>query len=259
MFPAGEQGVSVDVDIDMGSPLTIVWDYENDAELVKIALLKDALVRVGATDIQLKVPYFPYARQDRVCNPGESHSLKVVGELINSLKFDRVIVHDPHSSVMEAVIDRLCVVHQADAQYDNLIYLRRNGFNKDNTVLVAPDAGAAKKVYDVAKACGFDKVLVCHKRRDLTHGNIIDTMIPLEGSVDYNFVVIDDILDGGRTFIELGPLLKSYTSGKLVLSVTHGIFSKGIDVFENACYDKILVANMMNKELKNSEHKLLKG
>lgn len=40
MFPAGEQGISVDVDIDTGSPLTVVWDYENDAELVKNCIVE---------------------------------------------------------------------------------------------------------------------------------------------------------------------------------------------------------------------------
>jgi len=53
------------------------------------------------------MPYVPYARQDRVCVPGESFSIKAFAALINMLAFDRVIVVDPHSDVVAAVIARV--------------------------------------------------------------------------------------------------------------------------------------------------------
>lgn len=256
MFPAGEHGVRVIGDFKPTDSVVVYLHYQTDAEMLRLALIKDALDRAGVKDIRLDIPYFPYARQDRVCNKGESHSLKVVADFINSLNFDEVVVWDPHSTVLEAVVDRLKVRKQEYAQSRARQWLTEHNYLPENTVLVAPDAGAAKKVYDVAKCWGYDKVLTCFKRRDLSNGNIIDTYIPLTDKVDYNMVVIDDILDGGRTFLELAPLLKDKTSGDLILSVTHGIFSKGIAPFGFSCYSKILVANMMNRDI-DVKHPLL--
>ena len=59
-------------------------------------------------------------------------------------------------------------------------------------------------------------------------------------------IVVDDIIDGGKTFIELAKELKKvYNINRLVLAASHGIFSKGLDVLED--YDKIYVQNNMSE------------
>ena len=55
-------------------------------------------------DINLLVPYFPYARQDRVCNPGEAHGARAMARIINSLGYGSVTVFDPHSDVTPALL-----------------------------------------------------------------------------------------------------------------------------------------------------------
>ncbi len=70
---------------------------------LKDNVCNDSIRRGGAESIICNIPYFPYARQDRVCNTGEAHALKVFADLINSCNFDLVEVMDPHSDVVEAV------------------------------------------------------------------------------------------------------------------------------------------------------------
>jgi ribose-phosphate pyrophosphokinase len=140
-------------------------------------------------------------------------------------------VIDPHSDVLEAVINNF-------AKYDNLKLVKFALENIDNKndareriVLVSPDAGAYKKIFDVAKEFGIQNIITANKVRDLKTGNIIRTEIPtLDPHKDLKYVIIDDICDGGRTFVELAKVMKeNRPTSKIYLVVTHGIFSKGLE------------------------------
>ena len=111
-FPTGESLVSFKSDEPTGEALSglITLSWEGNDDLINLALLVDAVRRKYVNvELSLKVPYFPYARQDRVCNAGESLSVKVVAELINQMNFARVFVTSPHSDVLGAVLNNMIV------------------------------------------------------------------------------------------------------------------------------------------------------
>lgn len=197
-------------------------------EVMTLVLLVDALRRHSTTPdqvyIELECPYLPYARQDRVMEDGESLSLRVMCNLINSLRFDRVTVWDPHSDVAMALLDNISVVDQT-----SLVLLVP--VLKSETVLVSPDAGAMKKTHKIAKGLGFSMV-TAEKIRSTEDGSITGTQVHSDHIGKKDFLIVDDICDGGRTFIELAKELKKLTDGRILLYVTHGIFSKGLDVFD---------------------------
>jgi ribose-phosphate pyrophosphokinase len=197
-------------------------------------MLTDALRRAfGEVDIHLNCPYLPYARQDRVCAPGESLSLKVFCDIINSLNFKTVTVADVHSDVALALLDRATSI-----PVERLVGLVTNklNINGKKPIVVAPDAGAIKKVLAVAKT--YDTTMVrADKIRDVDTGAIKETVV-YTSETDMDFLVVDDICDGGKTFIELAKVLYPKTTGKLYLYVTHGIFSKGLEPLED-WYDNI--------------------
>lgn len=216
---------------------------KSSKDSMSLFMLLDALTRLFPTDpINILLPYMPYARQDRVCNPGEALGVKVFSDLLfNTFKSSiaRITVVDPHSDVTGAVFDNdvLKIISQKEKFME---FLHENEellsvLEEDNFVLVAPDAGALKKTFDVAKELGGSKVICANKVRDTATGQITHTEV-LSG--DYSLsgkdvVIIDDICDGGRTFHELAKVLKEYEEVKSVhLYVTHGIFSKGIDFSE---------------------------
>jgi ribose-phosphate pyrophosphokinase len=242
-FPGGETLVRIETPqagVDLGA--RIVMRFEGNDDLFNLALLVDAIRRnVNVGRITLDMPYLPYARQDRVCSPGESLSVKVACDFINSLKFDAVFVKDIHSEVGVALLDNLRHMTQADAAFWFTGALRR-----DETVLVSPDAGANKKVLTFAKEHSFDDVVRADKLRDTRTGAILDTIVYSEHIGSRNFLILDDICDGGRTFVELAKKLRPLTEGKIFLYVTHGIFSAGVDVF-NGIVDRIYVTNYMGK------------
>ncbi len=168
------------------------------------------------------------ARSDRRSTEGDANYLKqVICPIINAQKFDAVIVLDPHSDVLEACLDNFekvdnhSIVKQALTDIDN-----KNGA-QDRIVLVSPDAGAYKKIFDVAQKFDIRKIITATKVRDIKTGKILHTEIPvLDQHEDLKYVIVDDICDGGRTFIELAKAIHdSRPTAEVYLVVTHGIFS----------------------------------
>ena len=108
-----------------------------------------------------------------------------------------------------------------------------------NAVLVAPDAGAIKKVLKVAQVTGLPMVRA-DKIRDVNTGAITETVVYSDHIKDKSFLIVDDICDGGRTFIELEKVLRPLTDAYVYLYVTHGIFSKGLEPL--GCFNKVYTA-----------------
>lgn len=226
-FPAGEVGIRLNSQQPVGWSHPEIKSINIEAHLydsdciMRMLLLVDALRREypGVT-LTAFIPYVPYARQDRVCNQGEALSAAVMAQLINSCNFKEVVIADPHSDVITALINNVYVRTQFS------IFGRLKS-DWSNTHIVAPDNGAYKKATAFAKLAGAAGVIVCNKDRDLATGKI--TNLTMSADVKgLNLMVLDDICDGGRTFIELAKLVTA--ADKVELAVTHGLFTKGVDI-----------------------------
>lgn len=231
-FPGGEEHIQIttlcnsngstpyDIRIEWRPPYT-------SAQLMQLHLLTDALRREYTNrSIHLLMPYLPYARQDRVGNFGEALSLQVFCHLINSLNFQSVTIWDCHSDVGLALLNRVIHIPQ------ETFVQRIPNLTKDTT-LVAPDAGALKKIYKVAALTGCHNILRGHKQRDTTTGKITGTGLSNPFPTTSKFLIVDDICDGGATFIELAQAIRQTYSGQIPiidLYVTHGIFSNGLHI-----------------------------
>lgn len=244
-FPAGESGVQFSTprpiygSEKVNAMITLNWESNDD--LINLALLVDAIRREHDVDLTLDIPYFPYARQDRVCNKGESLSVKVIADFINSLNFHTVWLKDPHSDVVGAALNnaKITSIFSSLERAHWAIYKREGSM-----ALVSPDAGASKKVLKYAKELGVANVVRADKIRDVATGQIKETVVYSEHLGNTNLLVVDDICDGGGTFIPLAHELRKITTGTVNLFITHGIFTKGVDIFEGV-YDAVFVVNNM--------------
>lgn len=109
--------------------------------------------------------------------------------------------------------------------------------------LISPDAGSNKKIFDLAKSINYnDEIIRCDKLRDIPTGKIIETIVYKDDLHGKDGIIVDDICDGGRTFIELAKVLRKRNCGKLYLIVTHGIFSKGLEEL-NQYFDGVFCTN----------------
>ncbi|RQR65356.1 ribose-phosphate pyrophosphokinase [Burkholderia sp. Bp9125] len=243
MFPGGEMHVTVEVNV-LADELHIQAHLPDSAAVMTLLMATDALRRAyPSVPISLELPYVPYARQDRVANEGEALGAKVFCDLINMQGYTRVLVQDPHSDVVTALLDRVVIEDPLPALRSTLE--RIHALTDERVALVAPDAGARKRVLKLAAALGTD-VVYADKVRDTRTGAITGTEV--QGELPARtLLVVDDICDGGRTFTELATALKLKQEAQglakpLFLYVTHGIFSKGLDPLL-AHYDAVFTRN----------------
>lgn len=234
-FPDGQQSVTLEINM---SHLTAVHSggvqiksrLNNFRDLELIVCATAALRNTGIKNIQLYTPYFMGARSDRRFTEGDANYLKqVICPIINSQKFESVTILDPHSDVLEACLDNFVKISNHDIVKQSLTAIDNKNDAQDRIVLVSPDAGAYKKIFDVAQKFGINKIITATKVRDVRTGKILHTEIPtLDQHDDLQYVIIDDICDGGRTFLELAKAIHdSRPTAKVYLVVTHGIFSNG--------------------------------
>jgi ribose-phosphate pyrophosphokinase len=221
-------------------PIKIKSRLNNFLDLELIICATKSLRNLGIKEIHLYTPYFLGSRSDRKFEEGSNNYLKdVICPIINSLNFESVTVLDPHSDVLEACLNNFRKTIPIDLvktaisniyeenQEEGKWYFKDN---LDKFILISPDAGASKKIYKLAEQIGYKgDIITCSKDRDV-NGNITATVVPMgkHWNTDKDAIIIDDICDGGATFINIAKQLKANGwKNKIYLIVTHGIFSKG--------------------------------
>lgn len=222
-FSGGEEHVVVDSYSDERAYL--LAKITSSSELVRLILISEA-IRANGTELQeLRIGYFPYARQDRRCNSGEAHSMRVISSVINSLGWKKVVVVDPHSDVVEALVDNVEIIPQERivGNYPEILELCSN----EKVVLVSPDGGSLKKINKVSSAINCP-VVRADKRRCISTGKIEEVLVHGYAGDDKHYLICDDICDAGGTFIMLADALQKLGAKNISLYVTHGIFSKGV-------------------------------
>jgi ribose-phosphate pyrophosphokinase len=245
-YPDGQQSIRI-VESRYGTyqslreqkePITIMSRLNTFQDLELIVCANQALKEIGVKSIKLYIPYCIGGRSDRKFQEGGFNYIKnVIAPILNSQNFDMVTILDPHSDVLEACINNFTGVNNYGLiNFAIRDYFKNKGYSGmakeylDDLCLISPDAGAFKKIFNVAKEFGIKNVLTATKVRDLETGKIQHTDVPLrEDLFDKDMFIVDDICDGGRTFIEIAKAIKETSGfeGKIYLIVTHGIFSNG--------------------------------
>ena len=215
LFPDNQPHVILS-DVLAGQQVRLVCPIRSSLELVQLMLAANAIRHCGAIPHELVVPYLMGARYDRVINPGDSFDLEVVAQCINPLGFHSVNLFDVHSPIATTLIHN-------SRSHDNRLLVK--AYSQHDAVLIVPDKGA------VAKAASYHEwnhliteVVFCEKERDLNTGRVSLRVLNPEKCTGRNCVIIDDICDGGATFLAIAEQIEP---AHLTLIVSHGIFSKG--------------------------------
>lgn len=248
-FPDGQQQLTFDkpTSLYQGSFLSVQIKsrLNNWKDLELIACAVASLREMGVGDIHLYVPYILGARSDRKFEFGSNNYLKsVLSPVINGMRFSSVTCMDPHSDVLEACINNFRKEDNFPLISKALHFLDETDDSHENVVIVSPDAGALKKVYTLVDKFNLRcDVLVCGKSRS-ADGKLSKTIVPAtKDQLEKDFIIVDDICDGGGTFLNIAKELEDKGfSGKLTLVVTHGIFSKGLTELSKY-FDQIYCTN----------------
>jgi len=241
-FSAGEQHIKIEDDVK-NEDVTIC--FQNPEDIMLLVLAVSALRKSWVRNIDLLMPYVPYGRQDRVMVPGEPLSIQAFANIINSMNFRKVFVLDAHSSVTTALLDNVVEIDQTDIYLSLWEYIK---IENEQAILISPDAGSFKKINKIGEFLDVP-VIACSKIRDVQDGKITNIVVHWHPVVvtEKTCVIMDDICDGGRTFIALAKVLKTMGAKKVILYTTHGIYSYGLDqIFEYI--DQIHTTNNMGEK-----------
>lgn len=235
---------------------SVVWHFEEERELIDIVSLFTLLPR--SWDVDLHIPYLPYARQDKAIGNDKTFNLFVLAKILNSVDIGRISAVDVHNQAETRRLIPKLVNCDVTMIHEEVVA------NFEPRFIVFPDAGAR---YRYASAPFRDRIrLAFDKTRDQATGQLVlgsmSAKTPLEDSVrdadlyqlarpGDRFLIIDDICDGGATFIEVAKRIREKAANAYItLFVTHGLFSRGRAHLLNNGIDAIFTTN----SLRRNEH-----
>lgn len=185
-------------------------------DLMAAALWSDVAAQRGWRFV-LMLPYLPAARADRGEPDGAYTYSSFIQSMLNPFS-DQVITIDPHSEIMPGYFgDTMTALPSIP-----LIRRAMESTGDQYDAVIAPDAGAAGRAKAAAEALGID-FYQCEKHRDFATGKLLEYKAPAIPKTG-RYLVVDDICDGGRTFLALHEAI-NVPWPQVGLWVTHGIFS----------------------------------
>lgn len=204
---------------------TVEMPIRNPRELLVACLAGDALQRSGYS-VSLDIRYLMGARMDRPLSRTQPFTLNVVAAMLNTIGFRRVRILDAHSQVACDLLGATNLLPEAA--------VRSVIASIEAPIIVIPDKGAVErgsKITATYRGNQKEPWIQGNKARDPQTGRIsgirLDNATLARGR---NCLIIDDICDGGATFSMIGKGLKSEGAKSVNLFVTHGIFSKGVQL-----------------------------
>lgn len=261
-YPAGEVGILIgDVDhpqfMSSNKWFEIRADIYTANDLVSLCGVIRHLSTMGCIE-RIDIGYMAFGRQDKVkdiIRDGEKFTEIELTKTTLNLLFSTVATIVPNQGNYDPIItilDPHTEIGMNTGKYDNLLVSNRVEINQvtnlfPQSVIIFPDEGAYKRYEYLLKTSKHRKYLIADKKRD-DNGKIVDYVLHGLFNEDDDYVVIDDICDGGATFLILGKTLKERGHrGKLNLQVTHGLFTKGKEELYNY-YDEIICVTELNNE-----------
>ncbi len=216
-FPDGESYCRFDEDI-AGKKVFIIQSVcpPVSENLVELLLILDAAKRMKPKKLIVIIPYYGYARQDRIVKKGEPVSAQLVARAIKLAGADGVIALDLHSKAVEKFLKPK---KHLKALPTIAAYFRKKKIKK--LVVVAPDYGALKNAKKQAKVLKAKTAVI--KKKRLSGKKV--KMEGIEGNVHgKNCVIIDDIISTGGTMAQAIRLLKKHGAENVYAAATHGLF-----------------------------------
>ena len=235
-FPDGECYTRIDAE-KLDDDVVIVQTTSPDSKLIELLLLQDAVRRLGAKSITLVIPYFGYARQDRVCKPGEPESAKVMCQHLD-MNCDRVITVDIHK---EAVLNYFNHPHK-DLKAAPVIaeYFKGKGID----MVLSPDIGAAGRAKMVGEVMGVPYDHLEKTRLSGTDVRIAPAKADVKGK---KVLIVDDMISTGGTIIAAAYALREAGAAGISVACTHGVFvNNAIEKFTGSSLDALLSCNTLN-------------
>ena len=211
--------------------------------LMETYLKADAAKRMGANRVVAIMPNFPYGRQERKSEAGEPISARLNMALLHASGVDEVITTDVHAAALQGFARQMKLT-DLNSLKEMTDYFKSK-ITPDNTVVVSPDLGGAKRADKLAKALGTDKAII-YKNRTAHNKATAETLL---GDVkDKDCIIYDDIIDTAGTICEAVRMLKDNGANDIYIAASHGLFNgEALNRLKQAPIKEVVVTNSQNK------------
>ena len=222
--------------------------------LFEILIFVDALKRASAGKINVVIPYFGYARQDRKSKPRQPITSRLVADLLKTAGVHRVITVDLHAAQIQGFFSTLVDELTAIPLITDYYWSYRN---RKDVVIVSPDHGGVNRVRKVAEKLNLP-IAIIDKRR--TGPNVAEVM-NIIGNVDgMNCIMIDDMIDTAGSCSAGAKILKKHGAKSVRIACSHGVFSSPAeDRLLDGTFEEIVTTNSipLPEKMKNEKVKVL--
>ncbi|MDR0649823.1 MAG: ribose-phosphate pyrophosphokinase [Synergistaceae bacterium] len=241
-FSDGEIGVSLQEGV-RGLDLFVIQPTCEpvNENLMELLIIIDALKRASAWRVNVVLPYFGYARQDRKARPREPITSKLVANLLEKAGADRVVTADLHAAQIQGFFD-IPVDHLTGIPLLAMHFKRilKNELKEGRVVTVSPDIGGVVRARSFAELLNCD-IAIVDKRRSHDKANVSEVMNVI-GDVEGKIaILVDDIVDTGGSIVHAGDALKERRASKVYACAVHGVLSgEAAEKIGRSCFEEMV-------------------
>jgi ribose-phosphate pyrophosphokinase len=209
--------------------------------LVELLVLLDALKRASARRINLVMPYYGYARQDRKVVPRAPISAKLVADMIQVAggnKLERLVASELHAGQIQGFFNI-----PVDHLYTKDVFLDHfSQFDGKRLVVISPDAGGIDRARAYAQRLHNADIAIVDKRREEANESKIMHIV---GDVkDKIAIIIDDMIDTAGTTVQVAEAAEKYGALEIYAACTHALLSdNAVERINNSPIKELIVAN----------------
>lgn len=250
-FSDGEISVHFDESVRGVDLFLVQSTFGSSDNIMELLLMVDAARRASVSKVNVIIPYFGYARQDRKDKPRVAIGAKLMANMFKAAGVDRVLTLDLHADQIQGFFD--IPVDHFDGASIFVPYI--DSLNLKNLIIASPDVGGVKRARNYAKHFGVDLV-VCDKHRE--RANHVASMQLIGDVTGADVVLIDDLIDTGGTMCKAAQLIMDRGANSVRAICTHPVLSgnayKNID---QSVLEELVVSNTIPLKSASSKIKVL--
>ncbi|MGV3175705.1 ribose-phosphate diphosphokinase [Aerococcus suis] len=240
-FSDGEIKINIEESI-RGNNVYIIQSTSSPVNdhLMELMIMIDACRRASAETINVVIPYFGYARQDRKAKPREPITSKLIANMIESAGATRILALDLHASQIQGFFD-VPVDHLMGAPLLANYFLNDEKLEKQDMVVVSPDHGGVTRARKLAEFLDAPIAIIDKRRPEANVAEVMNIVGNVEGR---HAIIIDDMIDTAGTITLAAEALEDAGALSVVACCTHPVLSgPAIERLDNSVLREVVVTD----------------
>ena len=211
--------------------------------IMELLIMTDALRRASAERIVAVIPYYGYARQDRIATTREPITAKLVANLLTEAGATRVVCMDFHARQVQGFFD--IPADHMEALPIFVSYFKKYNFAPEEVVVVSPNAGGLKWARGLADWLHTSMAIIDRRDDDKGKSEIAGIIGEVKGK---RAIVIDDMINTGKTMCEAAEMLLKEGVIEIYCCATHGIFSEdAVERLKEAPFKEVVITDTIEE------------